>query len=58
MTTVHDVTREEGNDMSRQSLDTIDDPDGFIDGAEDILNLDQIDIHQKTSVVGNQVKKP
>ena len=57
MTTVHDVTREEGNDMSRQSLDTIDDPDGFIDGAEDILNLDQIDIHQKTSVVGNQVQK-
>ena len=56
MTTVHDVTREEGeNDMSRQSLDTIDDPDGFIDGAEDLLNLDQIDLHQKISVVGNQV---
>ena len=57
MTTVHDVPREEGNDMSRQSLDTIDDPDGFIDGAEDILNLDQIDLHQKTSVVGNQVNE-
>ena len=56
MTTVHDVTREEGeNDVSRQSLDTIDDPDGFIDGAEDLLNLDQIDLHQKISVVGNQV---
>ena len=56
MTTVHDVTREEGEtDVSRQSLDTIDDPDGFIDGAENLLNLDQIDIHQKISVVGNQV---
>ena len=57
LTTVHDINREEGNDMSRQSLDTIDDPDGFIDGAEDILNLNQIDLHQKTSVVGNQVNE-
>ena len=54
-TTVHDVTKDEENDRSRNSLDTIDDPDSFIDGAEEILNLNQIDLHQKISVVGNQV---
>lgn len=53
-TIIHDVTKEE-NDESRDSIDLVDTPDDFIDGAENIMNLRQLDSVHRSVVVGTQV---
>jgi len=52
-TIIHDVTKEE-NDESRDSIDLVDTPDDFIDGAENIMNLRQLDSVHRSVVVGTQ----
>ena len=52
--TVHDVTKDE-EDGNNASMDNVDTPDDFIDEAASIMNLNQLDLNHRSSVVGTQV---
>ena len=51
--TVHDVTKDE--DDNNTSADMVDTPEHFIDEAATLMNLHQLDLNQRSSVVGTQV---
>ena len=51
--TIHDVTKDD-EDETNASMDNVDTPDEFIDEAASIMNLNRLDINQKSSVVGTQ----
>ena len=53
---VHDVSKDDddGYDASCNSIDDVENPDDFIDEAETIMNLDNLDLNHRTSVVGTQ----